>query len=131
MVRTKGDGGVGRGAEGGRDLTVKWLPLAPHARTPLLLAGATFFTRTYRVFPTAACAGFVEALTNALPVAGADFTYSRTLHDSAVGDRGRGRWCGHFHTAAHHPIKGRQPSPAAASALLHAKQSSSNHVVIM
>ena len=31
-------------------------------------AGATFFTRTYRVYPTAARTGYIEALANAVPV---------------------------------------------------------------
>ncbi|KAL1521910.1 hypothetical protein AB1Y20_021560 [Prymnesium parvum] len=49
-------------------------------------AGATCFTRVYRVCPTAERAGFIEALEDALPVlAVSSFVYSRSLHDSAVG----------------------------------------------
>jgi hypothetical protein len=49
-------------------------------------AGASCFTCTYRIYPTGPDAGFIEALSNALPVRDAgDFAYSRQLHDSAVG----------------------------------------------
>ena len=49
-------------------------------------AGARCFTCTYRIYPTDDRAGFFEALSNAVPVRDVgEFTYSRLLHDSAVG----------------------------------------------
>ena len=48
-------------------------------------AGARCRCHTYRVIPTGARTGYIEALENAIPILGADFTYSRRLHDSAVG----------------------------------------------
>ena len=48
-------------------------------------AGVHCRCHTYRVIPTGQQSGYIEALENALPVLGADFSYSRRLHDSAVG----------------------------------------------
>jgi hypothetical protein len=49
-------------------------------------AGAPCFTCTYDIFPTSDRTGFIEALSNAIAVKDVEFfTYSRELHDSAVG----------------------------------------------
>ena len=49
-------------------------------------AGAPCFTCTYDIFPTSERTGFIEALSNAIAVKDVEsFTYSRELHDSAVG----------------------------------------------
>ena len=49
-------------------------------------AGMKCFVRSYRVYPTAERAGFIEALPNALPVREAgEFAFSRALLHSAVG----------------------------------------------
>ena len=48
-------------------------------------AGAPAFVQTYRVWPTGERAGFIEVLQNATPVRDAEFAYSSSLHNSAVG----------------------------------------------
>ena len=44
-------------------------------------AGASCRCHTYRVIPTGARTGYIEALENAIPILGADFAYSRRLHN--------------------------------------------------
>ena len=43
-------------------------------------AGASCRCHTYRVIPTGARTGYIEALENAIPILGADFAYSRRPH---------------------------------------------------